>query len=74
MLHDGPGDSGLRRFDRDALAQPGVTHVVVLLGVNDLRNSQGRADKIVTADDLIGGCTSSPCGRTPPGSQPSSGR
>jgi hypothetical protein len=29
MLHDGHGDSGLRRFDRDVLAQPGVTHVVV---------------------------------------------
>lgn len=55
MLHDGHGDSGLRRFDRDVLAQPGVTHVVVLLGINDLRNSQGRADEIVTADDLIGG-------------------
>ena len=55
MLHDGRGDSGLRRFDRDVLAQPGVTHVVVLLGVNDLRNSQGRAGEVVTADDLIGG-------------------
>ncbi len=55
MLHDGHGDSGLRRFDRDVLAQPGVTHVVVLLGINDLRNSQGRADEIVSADALIGG-------------------
>ena len=55
MLHDGRGDSGLRRFDRDVLAQPGVTHVVVLLGINDLRNSQGRADEIITAEDLIGG-------------------
>jgi len=40
---------------RRLVARPGVTHVVVLLGVNDLRNSQGRADEIVTADDLIGG-------------------
>ena len=55
LLHDGHGDSGLRRFDRDVLAQPGATHVIVLLGVNDLRNSQGKADEIVTADDLIGG-------------------
>lgn len=30
------GPSALSRFDRDVLAQPGVTHVVVLLGVNDL--------------------------------------
>jgi lysophospholipase L1-like esterase len=55
MLHDGPGESGLRRFDRDVLAQPGVTHVIVLLGVNDLRNSQNKADEIVSADDLIAG-------------------
>jgi lysophospholipase L1-like esterase len=55
MLHDGHGDSALRRFDRDVLAQPGVTHVVILLGVNDLRKSQGRTEEIVTADDLIGG-------------------
>jgi len=26
ILHDLRGDSGLRRFDRDVLAQPGVTH------------------------------------------------
>ena len=55
LLHDGHGDSGLRRFDRDVLAQPGATHVIAALGVNDLRNSQGRADETVTADDLIGG-------------------
>jgi lysophospholipase L1-like esterase len=55
MLHDGNGDSASRRFDRDVLAQPGATHVVVLLGVNDLRNSQKKVDETVTADDLIGG-------------------
>jgi GDSL-like Lipase/Acylhydrolase family len=38
ILHDIRGDSGLRRFDRDVLAQPGVTHVIVMLGTNDLRN------------------------------------
>ncbi|MGI3229668.1 GDSL-type esterase/lipase family protein [Streptomyces sp. GTA36] len=30
------GESGLKRFDRDVTAQPGVRHVLVLLGVNDL--------------------------------------
>ena len=30
------GASGLARFDRDALAQPGVTHIVLLEGVNDI--------------------------------------
>src|SRR5207245_2227849 len=38
ILHDIRGDSGLRRFDRDVLAQPGVTHTIIMLGTNDLRN------------------------------------
>jgi len=42
ILHDVRGDSGLRRFDRDVLAQPGVTHAIVMLGTNDLRNRYGR--------------------------------
>jgi len=32
----GFGVSGLARFDRDALALPGVTHIVLLEGVNDI--------------------------------------
>jgi lysophospholipase L1-like esterase len=30
------GVSALARFDRDALAMPGVTHIVLLKGVNDI--------------------------------------
>jgi lysophospholipase L1-like esterase len=48
----------LRRFDRDVLAQPGVTHVVVLLGINDLRRrlSAGSPEsEPVSADDMIAG-------------------
>lgn len=55
MLHDRRGDNGLRRFDRDVLAQPGVTHVIVLIGINDLRNSSGNADQVVTAEEMIDG-------------------
>lgn len=55
MLHDRHGDNGLRRFDRDVLAQPGVTHVIVLIGVNDLRNSSGNPDQVVTAEEMITG-------------------
>ena len=55
LLHDGRGDNALRRFDRDVLAQPGVTHVIVLLGVNDLRNSGGKAEEAVTAEQMIAG-------------------
>lgn len=36
VLADGAGVSALARFDRDVLAQAGVTHVFVLEGINDL--------------------------------------
>lgn len=36
LLRDGKGPNALARFDRDVLAQSGVTHVIVLEGVNDL--------------------------------------
>ena len=36
VLSDGGGVSALTRFDRDVLVQAGVTHVVVLEGINDL--------------------------------------
>jgi len=55
ILHDIRGDSGLRRFDRDVLAQPGVTHAVVMLGTNDLRNRPGKAEEEVTAPQMIAG-------------------
>jgi lysophospholipase L1-like esterase len=55
ILHDIRGDSGLRRFDRDVLAQPGVTHVIVMLGTNDLRNQWGKPEQEVTADEMIAG-------------------
>ena len=55
ILHDIRGDSGLRRFDRDVLAQPGVTHAVIMLGTNDLRNRPGRAEEEVTAPQMIAG-------------------
>ena len=55
ILHDIRGDSGLRRFDRDVLAQPGVTHVIVMLGTNDLRNRWARPEEEVTGEQMIGG-------------------
>ena len=55
ILHDIRGDSGLRRFDRDVLAQPGVTHTVIMLGTNDLRNRNGKADEEVTASQMVAG-------------------
>jgi lysophospholipase L1-like esterase len=55
ILHDVRGDSGLRRFDRDVLAQPGVTHAIVMLGTNDLRNRWARPEEEVTAEQMIAG-------------------
>ncbi|HEY8694461.1 MAG TPA: GDSL-type esterase/lipase family protein, partial [Chloroflexota bacterium] len=55
ILHDGRGDSGVRRFDRDVLAQPGATHVVVLLGINDIRNRVQLPDEFVSAEEMIAG-------------------
>ncbi len=36
ILHDGAGASALARFDRDVLSLPGITHVIVLEGINDI--------------------------------------
>ena len=55
ILHDLRGDSGLRRFDRDVLAQPGVTHAIVMLGTNDLRNRNAKPEEEVTAEQMIAG-------------------
>jgi lysophospholipase L1-like esterase len=55
ILHDVRGDSGLRRFDRDVLVQPGVTHVIVMLGANDLRNRWARPEEEVKAEEMIAG-------------------
>src|SRR5829696_7330907 len=55
ILHDIRGDSGVRRFDRDVLAQPGVTHVIVMLGTNDLRNRWAKPEEEVTAEQMIAG-------------------
>ncbi len=55
ILHDIRGDSGLRRFDRDVLAQPGVTHIIVMLGTNDLRNRWAKPEEEVTGEQMVAG-------------------
>jgi lysophospholipase L1-like esterase len=52
VLTFGAGPSLLSRFDRDVLMQPGVTHVIILEGINDI--SRSNVDT-VTADDIISG-------------------
>jgi len=65
LLADGPieglGVSALARFDRDALSIPGVTHIVLLEGMNDLSFPGAKLGELAladpaevrTADDLI---------------------
>ena len=36
LLGDGNGVNALARFDHDVLGQPGVTHLIVLEGINDI--------------------------------------
>ncbi len=55
ILFDIRGDSGLRRFDRDVLSQPGVTHVIIMLGTNDLRNRWKKLEEEPTAAQMIAG-------------------
>ena len=52
LLNDGVGPGALARFDRDVIAQTGVTHVIVLEGINDI--GQGRQNASPSAADLIG--------------------
>jgi len=49
----GAGINALARFERHVLAIPGVTHVVVLEGINDIGNA--RQNTTPTADDIIAG-------------------
>jgi lysophospholipase L1-like esterase len=44
------GVSGLARFDRDALVLPGVSHIVVLEGINDIGFAGAKMDNQYLAD------------------------
>ena len=60
VLADGLGPGGLARFERDVLSQPGVTHLLLLEGVNDLgvltrQSPPASADAyLALGDQLIG--------------------
>ncbi|WP_345777317.1 SGNH/GDSL hydrolase family protein [Lysobacter sp. MMG2] len=58
LLRDRMGLNALARFDRDVLAQPGVSSVIVLLGINDIGwhgTPLGPDEPIASADELIAG-------------------
>ena len=49
----GAGINALARFERHVLSIPGITHVIVLEGINDIGNA--RQNSTPTAEDLIAG-------------------
>jgi len=55
ILHEMRGESAQRRLDRDVLAQTGVTHVIVFIGTNDLRNQRGNPAEVVAVEPMIAG-------------------
>ena len=62
LLRSGAGICTLCRFDRDVLAIPGLTHIIVLIGINDIGaggmqfpGSTGPAPAMRTPEDIIAG-------------------
>lgn len=54
ILRNGSGPNALSRFDRDVLAVPGISHVIILEGVNDIGAAWRAKDPVPpTAEDLI---------------------
>ena len=49
----GSGINALARFEHHVLSHPGITHVIVLEGINDIGNA--RQNPTPTAEDLIAG-------------------
>ncbi|GAA4463882.1 SGNH/GDSL hydrolase family protein [Phytohabitans houttuyneae] len=57
LLRDEVGEHALARFERDVLSVPGVTHVLVHFGINDLGLPGMAGEPPATADALIAGFT-----------------
>ena len=53
LLHDTPSTSALSRFDRDVLAVPGLSKVIIALGINDIQYSRRNPAEAVSADEII---------------------
>lgn len=62
VLRDGAGISALARFDRDVLSTPGLTHIILLEGINDIGSggmvfpgTQGPPPANRTPEEIIAG-------------------
>jgi lysophospholipase L1-like esterase len=54
VLAEGTGTNALARFDRDVLSVPGVSHVIVLEGVNDIGGATRAKTTLPTVADITG--------------------
>jgi len=58
VLSDGAGVSALARFERDVLSLPGVSHVVIFIGINDMGFTGTAIEPfglVRSADEIIAG-------------------
>jgi len=55
LLSDIFGPNGQSRFDRDVLTQSGVTHIILLEGINDLGLGSSFFPPAISADQVIAG-------------------
>ena len=58
VLTDTSGPKGIDRFERDVLGQSGVTHTIILLGINDIGYCGLFGTQCVTADQITTGLAS----------------
>lgn len=54
LLSEAEGYNALARFDSDVLATPGVSHVIILEGVNDLGNATRNGGTMLPPEAVIG--------------------
>ena len=62
LLRDGAGTATLSRFDRDVLALPGLSYIIMLIGINDIGvggmkfpGTAGPAPAMRTPEEIIAG-------------------
>jgi lysophospholipase L1-like esterase len=58
VLNDVAGPSGISRFGRDVLGHSAATHVIILLGINDIGFSGFAPDMAVSAEQITDGLAS----------------
>ena len=58
VLTDTAGPKGVGRFERDVLGQTGVTHTIIMLGINDIGVCGRLNIHCVSADEITAGLSS----------------